>query len=170
VALALAAPASDAVNGEEMMRRTTIVNAIAGAWTVAAVCCATPRAARAQLSQASAVELWHGALTAEAPDAKRWEEAGHALYDAGRYRESIASFERALQLHTARAGEAAWRIAVAYARLGNGKQALRWRAMALDLESPRRVLLPTRGDSAAPDRFRFSFVTGARSANLRAYQ
>jgi tetratricopeptide (TPR) repeat protein len=65
--------------------------------------------------------------------AERWSSRGRALYDSSRYRESIASFERALQLRTGRPDDQAWNIARAYAHLGNRKQALRWLSHALDM-------------------------------------
>jgi tetratricopeptide (TPR) repeat protein len=62
---------------------------------------------------------------------------GHSLYDAGRYKEAAASFERAMQLGVARPHEAAREVARSYARLGNRKQALRWGAIAELLAKPR---------------------------------
>jgi tetratricopeptide (TPR) repeat protein len=65
--------------------------------------------------------------------AEQWTSLGRALYDSSRYRESIASFERALQLRAGRPDEQAWNIARAYAHLGNRKQALRWLTHALEM-------------------------------------
>jgi tetratricopeptide (TPR) repeat protein len=62
-----------------------------------------------------------------------WSSRGRALYDSSRYRESIASFERALQLRTGRPDDQAWNIARAYAHLGNRKQALRWLSHAFEM-------------------------------------
>jgi tetratricopeptide (TPR) repeat protein len=61
---------------------------------------------------------------AEAPE--QWVARGHELYAATRYRESIAAFERALQLRVDAGADGAWNVARAYAQLGNKKQALRW--------------------------------------------
>jgi tetratricopeptide (TPR) repeat protein len=61
---------------------------------------------------------------------------GHDLYDAGRYKEAAASFERAMQLGVARPHEAAWEVARSYAQLGNRKQAVRWREIAEQLRHP----------------------------------
>lgn len=61
-------------------------------------------------------------------------EEGHALYDAGRYKEAAASFERAMQAGVARPHEAAWNVARSYAKFGNRKQALRWVEIAQLLE------------------------------------
>jgi tetratricopeptide (TPR) repeat protein len=83
--------------------------------------------------------------------AARWTERGRALYDSTRYRESIASFERALQLRTGRPDEQAWNIARAYAHLGNRKQALRWLAHALEMGFPHRGVID---DDAAFDLYR----------------
>jgi tetratricopeptide (TPR) repeat protein len=70
--------------------------------------------------------------------AEQWTSRGGALYDSSRYRESIASFERALQLRAGRPDEQAWNIARAYAHLGNRKQALRWLSHALEMGFPHR--------------------------------
>lgn len=70
--------------------------------------------------------------------AEQWTSLGRALYDSSRYRESIASFERALQLRAGRPDEHAWNIARAYAHLGNRKQALRWLSHALEMGFPHR--------------------------------
>lgn len=61
---------------------------------------------------------------------------GQSLYDAGRYKEAAASFERAMQLGVARPHEAAWEVARSYAKLGNRKQALRWAEIAERIGSP----------------------------------
>jgi tetratricopeptide (TPR) repeat protein len=86
--------------------------------------------------------------------AEEWTSRGRALYDSSRYRESIASFERALQLRAGRPDEQAWNIARAYAHLGNRKQALRWLAHALEMGFARRDAIegdaafdPYRGDA-----------------------
>jgi len=67
---------------------------------------------------------------------------GQSLYDAGRYKEAAASYERAMQLGVARPHEAAWQVARSYAKLGNRKQALRWAEIAERLESGARALTP----------------------------
>lgn len=64
---------------------------------------------------------------------QEWFARGVSLYDVSRYRESVAAFERALQLHVVNAPEGAWNVARGYARLGNRKQALRWLAHARDM-------------------------------------
>jgi len=63
----------------------------------------------------------------------QWFVRGHSLYVERRYRESVAAFERALQLHVANAPEGAWNVARGYARLGNRKQTLRWLSHARDM-------------------------------------
>jgi tetratricopeptide (TPR) repeat protein len=82
-----------------------------------------------------AAEHWTGLSTTPANEriAEHWTTRGRALYDSSRYRESIASYERALQLGVGRPEEGAWNIARGYARLGNRKQALRWLGHALEL-------------------------------------
>jgi tetratricopeptide (TPR) repeat protein len=62
--------------------------------------------------------------------AEEWTSLAHEQYDAKRYREAIASFERALQLGADRPDVAALHIARAYAGLGNAKQAMRWQTQA----------------------------------------
>jgi tetratricopeptide (TPR) repeat protein len=69
---------------------------------------------------------------------------GHDLYDAGRYKEAAASFERAMQLGVARPHEAARNVARSYAKLGNRKQAVRWAEIAELLEHPERAPRPLR--------------------------
>lgn len=71
--------------------------------------------------------------------------------ESRQYRESIASFERALQLHTGSPGQHAWNIARAYAHLGNRKQALRWLTHALELGFSSRALIE---NDAAFDQYR----------------
>jgi tetratricopeptide (TPR) repeat protein len=82
-----------------------------------------------------AAEHWMGPSATPANErvAEHWSSRGRALYDSSRYRESIASYERALQLGVGRPEQGAWNIARGYARLGNRKQALRWLGHALDL-------------------------------------
>jgi tetratricopeptide (TPR) repeat protein len=69
---------------------------------------------------------------------------GQALYDAGRYKEAAASFERAMQLGVDRPHEAARNVARSYAKLGNRKQASRWAEIAELLEHPERAQRPLR--------------------------
>lgn len=63
----------------------------------------------------------------------QWNALAKAFYDARRYREAVASFERVMQLDKAGAPDAAWNVARAYARLGNKKQAIRWLGHARQL-------------------------------------
>ena len=64
---------------------------------------------------------------------EQWSASGRNLYAASRYRESIAAFERALQLRVDASDDGAWYIARSYAQIGNKKQALRWLAHARQL-------------------------------------
>jgi tetratricopeptide (TPR) repeat protein len=63
-----------------------------------------------------------GALTGGAD----WSALADSLHDAGRHREAIAAYERALQLGVADPARAAFNVARAYAHLDNRRQALRW--------------------------------------------
>jgi tetratricopeptide (TPR) repeat protein len=81
-------------------------------------------------------------LTSRTPDLLMSE--GHDHYDAGRYKEAAASFERAMQLGVARPHEAARSVARSYAKLGNRKQAMRWLEIAELLEHPERAIRPLR--------------------------
>jgi tetratricopeptide (TPR) repeat protein len=89
---------------------------------------ALARADRAYAAQRwrEAADLYQGALAVRDGDPRRWWALGHALYNDRRHRESIAAYERALQLGAGDPAIGAWQIARAYALEGNGKQALRW--------------------------------------------
>lgn len=76
------------------------------------------------------VEEWEDALARDVSDAETWSAIGQRLYRAGRYRESIAALERSLVQRGERSKADARYIADAYAKLGNVKQASRWRAWA----------------------------------------
>jgi Tfp pilus assembly protein PilF len=81
---------------------------------------------------ANAAELLRGALETNALVPEHWNEYGRALYNDGQYRESVAAFERAIQLGGVSAATGSWNVARAYAQAGNGKQAYRWLARAFD--------------------------------------
>jgi tetratricopeptide (TPR) repeat protein len=90
----------------------------------------TPRAAVAQGQSLAEMP----AIDASKPKAsEQWIARGHALYAASRYRESIAAFERALQLRADAGPDGAWNVSRAYAQLGNRKQAFRWLTHARQL-------------------------------------
>ncbi|MEP6991836.1 MAG: hypothetical protein ABJA80_12970 [bacterium] len=72
--------------------------------------------------------------SAEPANGAQWFAQGQAFYRAHRFRESVAAFERALQLHADSAASGARYIARAYARLGNERQASRWLTHACELE------------------------------------
>jgi tetratricopeptide (TPR) repeat protein len=76
------------------------------------------------------------AQLAPSPQPEALLAEGHTLYDAGRYKEAAAAFERAMQLGFGRPHEAAWKVAESYAKLGNRKQAMRWAEIAERLCSP----------------------------------
>lgn len=110
------------------------MRSIISAAVVVALVAGGPRVAGAQTR---AAELWPSAMTAppitSSTAAEEWSSLAHEQYAASRYRESIASFERALQLRVGRPETAALHIARAYARLGNRKQAMRWLSHSVDL-------------------------------------
>ena len=87
-------------------------------------------------SSASALAAWEGALASGIADPDVWSAIGQRLYAAGRYRECIAAFEQALVRRNRQSTDDAHVIAEAYARIGNAKQAARWRAFALGIELP----------------------------------
>ena len=74
-----------------------------------------------------------GADTLTPVTGAQWFARGHVLYAESRYRESVAAFERGLQLRADGAGDGAWNVARGYARLGNRKQAFRWLTHAREL-------------------------------------
>lgn len=84
-------------------------------------------------------EWWQQLLLDHDSVASHWNAYGEALYNDGRHRESIAAFQRAMQLGVEQPGEAAMNVARAYAHMGNRKQALRWVERALDLGGPTRA-------------------------------
>lgn len=81
---------------------------------------------------ARAADLWQQALAANDYVPDHWYALGRALYNGGKYRESIVPFERALELGAGRAYNAAWNIARAYAHSGEPEPAFRWLKWALD--------------------------------------
>jgi tetratricopeptide (TPR) repeat protein len=132
----------------------------------------TSAAALARADQAFAAQRWReaadlyqGALGVGDGAPRRWWALGNALFNDKRHRESIAAYERALQLGAGEPATGAWQIARAYALEGNAKQALRWLEHAMsagldDREAIRRepAFEPYRDDP------RFSaLVDGPRS-------
>jgi Tfp pilus assembly protein PilF len=95
---------------------------------------------------ASAAALWRGALETNASVPAHWSEYGRALYNDGRYRESVAAFERAIQLGGMSAATGSWNVARAYAQAGREKQAYRWLTRAF--EEGYRSREPVRDDPA----------------------
>jgi hypothetical protein len=79
------------------------------------------------------------AIAAQPGEGEEWVARANDLFRAERYKESIAAYQRSMQLRAPRAHESAWHIARAYARLGNAKQARRWlmhaRQLGFDDES-----------------------------------
>jgi tetratricopeptide (TPR) repeat protein len=91
------------------------------------------RSADQQTGVSSAIERWENAVATHTAVPDEWDSIGRALYDVHRYRESIAAFERGLELRVGGSSESAWYIARGYAQLGNRKQALRWLTHARQL-------------------------------------
>ena len=87
--------------------------------------------AGAQAIASERVALDASAATAETP--QEWYALGRAFYESNRYHESIAAYERSLQLRADAHPDGAWHIARGYAQLGNRKQALRWLGHARQL-------------------------------------
>ena len=84
---------------------------------------------------ANAMQRWEEAIATNVTSPDQWSFIGRALYDTQHYRESVAAFERAVQLRPDSSSDAAWNIARAYAQLGNRKQAERWLEHAAQLGS-----------------------------------
>jgi hypothetical protein len=73
-----------------------------------------------------AADLYQGALGADEGAGRRWWALGHALFNDHRHRESIAAYERALQLGAGDPAMGAWQIARAYALEGNRVGEVHW--------------------------------------------
>ena len=101
------------------------------AMVCALTCIAT--AAREAGAQVSANERQGAPHIPTPPPTHLLLSEGRTLYEAGRYKEAAASFERALQAGVKKPHEAAWEVARAYAMLGNDKQARRWQRIAVQL-------------------------------------
>lgn len=95
-----------------------------------------------------------GAQAGETP--QEWVARGESLFRTERWLESIAAYQRGLQLRTPDAGESAWQIARAFARLGNAKQASRW------VEHARHLGFSDEGAIAAEPGLRELVAAGAR--------
>ena len=80
-----------------------------------------------------AAARWQDALLGNDAAPEDWNSYGDALYNDGRHRESIAAYQRAIQLGVEHPDVAALNVARAYAHLGNRKQALRWVERSHDL-------------------------------------
>jgi tetratricopeptide (TPR) repeat protein len=78
-----------------------------------------------------AAELWRSALVMDDRKAEHWSSFASALTRAGRHREAVAAYLRAIQLDASTMREGRWSIARAYALMGNHKQASRWVELAL---------------------------------------
>lgn len=98
----------------------------------------TPAWAEAGGSHSTALDEWEEALAAGITDSETWSAIGERLYAAAHYRECIAAFEQSLVQRNRQSLNDARFIADAYAKLGNTKQASRWRATARGIAVPSR--------------------------------
>ena len=87
-------------------------------------------------SPGSAMAEWEAALAQRVTDAETWNAIGRRLYSAGQYRECIAAFEQSFVRRNRGSLDDARFIAEAYTKLGNLKQASRWRAAARGVDVP----------------------------------
>ena len=78
-----------------------------------------------------AADLWRDALLADDRVAEHWVAMGDALSGAARHREAVAAYQRAIQIDARLTREGTTRVARAYARLGDDRQAVRWLELAL---------------------------------------
>jgi hypothetical protein len=77
-----------------------------------------------------AADLWRDALLTDDRVAEHWMAMGDALSGAARYREAVASYQRAIQLDARLTRDGTTSVARAYARLGDDRQAVRWLELA----------------------------------------
>jgi tetratricopeptide (TPR) repeat protein len=120
LALAQAAPVSVSALVRAIAALTLVVHALVA-----------PPLARAQ--QVDDVAPWRERMLAGAGTPDEWDAYAHALYRAGRYRESVGAFQRAIQLGASPPDSGSWNVARAYALAGDSRQAFRWMERALDL-------------------------------------
>jgi tetratricopeptide (TPR) repeat protein len=78
-----------------------------------------------------AADLWTTALLMNDRIAEHWTALATSLTNAGRHREAVAAYQRAIQLDAGTMSDGTWNIARAYALMGNDKQATRWLELAL---------------------------------------
>lgn len=81
----------------------------------------------------TAAALWQQAVTANPVNGRFWIRLGSARLNSGDLRGAIAALERAVALGSAVPADQAFRIAVAYVRLGETEPALQWLERALTL-------------------------------------
>ena len=78
-----------------------------------------------------AADLWRDALLVDDRVAAHWLAMGDALSRAERSREAVAAYQRAIQLDARLTRDGTRRVARAYARMGDDRQAVRWLELAL---------------------------------------
>jgi tetratricopeptide (TPR) repeat protein len=81
----------------------------------------------------AAADMWRDALLLDDRTGTDWLELGDVLLEAERHREAAASFLRAIQVDARLTMRATLRVARAYARMGNDRQAVRWLEQAIRL-------------------------------------
>jgi tetratricopeptide (TPR) repeat protein len=89
------------------------------------------RRAAARGAWNEAASLWREALLGDERVAAHWLAYGDVLSRAERHREAVAAYQRAMQLDAGLARDGSWNVALAYAREGNERQAVRWLEQAL---------------------------------------
>jgi tetratricopeptide (TPR) repeat protein len=78
-----------------------------------------------------AADLWRDALLADGRDGAEWMALGEVLSRAERHLEAVAAYQRAIQTDSRLSRDGTRKVARAYARMGNDRQAVRWLEQAL---------------------------------------
>ena len=73
-----------------------------------------------------AADLWRDALLIDDRSGAHWVALGDVLSNAERYREAVAAYQRAIQVDARLTRTGTRRVARAFAREGNDRQAVRW--------------------------------------------
>ena len=82
---------------------------------------------------AGAASMWQRAVQVNPHVPDHWLALGQAYFNAGRYRESLIPFERALDLGAGTPSVVAANIARAHALLGGRDEAIQWLARAIEM-------------------------------------
>ncbi len=81
---------------------------------------------------AEAVPLWQRVVQQNPVNGEYWSQLASALYNTKNYRESIAAYEKALELRAGYPANVTYNIACCHAMLGDKAQALHWLEKALN--------------------------------------